>query len=173
MKKNLVLTGMMGVGKSTIGKKLAEKLNLKFKDIDRIIEKKEKKKIKGIFDQKGENYFRKIEKKITIEELKQRNSVISLGGGAFLNAAVRKEIENTSISFWLDLDPNSLLSRIKRINIKKRPLLERNNLEKTINQIYSERKKIYNKSNFRIKCKSLNINEILGKIEKLYENATH
>lgn len=173
MKKNLVLTGMMGVGKSTIGKKLAEKLNLKFKDIDKIIEKKEKKKIKDIFDQHGESYFRKVERKITIDELKQNSSVISLGGGAFLNAAIRKEIENTSISFWLDLDPTSLLSRIKRINIKKRPLLEKNNLENTINQMYSERKKIYNRSDYRIKCKSLKINEILEKIEKLYENANH
>ena len=173
MKKNLVLTGMMGVGKSTIGKKLAEKLNLKFKDIDKIIEKKEKKKIKDIFDQHGESYFRKVERKITIDELKQNSSVISLGGGAFLNAAIRKEIENTSISFWLDLDPSSLLSRIKRINIKKRPLLEKNNLENTINQMYSERKKIYNRSDYRIKCKSLKINEILEKIEKLYENANH
>ena len=173
MKKNLVLTGMMGVGKSTIGNKLAEKLNLKFKDIDKIIEKKEKKKIKDIFDQHGESYFRKVERKITIDELKQNNSVISLGGGAFLNAAIRKEIENTSISFWLDLDPSSLLSRIKRINIKKRPLLEKNNLENTINQMYSERKKIYNRSDYRIKCKSLKINEILEKIEKLYKNANH
>ena len=163
----------MGVGKSTIGKKLAEKLNLKFKDIDKIIEKKEKKKIKDIFDQHGESYFRKVERKITIDELKQNSSVISLGGGAFLNAAIRKEIENTSISFWLDLDPTSLLSRIKRINIKKRPLLEKNNLENTINQMYSERKKIYNRSDYRIKCKSLKINEILEKIEKLYENANH
>ena len=63
MKKNLLLTGMMGVGKSTIGKKLAKKLKLKFIDIDQIIEKKEKSKIKEIFIKKGENYFRKIEKK--------------------------------------------------------------------------------------------------------------
>ena len=55
---------MMGVGKSTIGKKLAENLNLKFKDIDKIIEKKEKKKIKDIFDQHGESYFRKIESQL-------------------------------------------------------------------------------------------------------------
>ena len=63
MKKNLLLTGMMGVGKSTLGKKLAKKLKLKFIDIDQIIEKKEKKTIKEIFEEKGEGYFRKIEKK--------------------------------------------------------------------------------------------------------------
>ena len=63
MKKNLVLTGMMGVGKSTIGKRLAKKLKLKFYDIDKIIEKKEKKTITEIFETKGQDYFRKIEKK--------------------------------------------------------------------------------------------------------------
>ena len=71
MKKNLVLTGMMGVGKSTIGKKLAKKLRLKFIDIDKIIEKKENKTIKEIFEKKSENYFRKIEKKTTLEMLKK------------------------------------------------------------------------------------------------------
>ena len=77
MKKNLVLTGMMGVGKSTIGKKLAEKLKLKFVDIDKIIEIKEKSTIKEIFENKGEHYFRKIEKEITLEKLKKSNLVIA------------------------------------------------------------------------------------------------
>ena len=71
MKKNLLLTGMMGVGKSTLGKRLAKKLKLKFVDIDEIIEAKEKNIIKKIFENKGENYFRKIEKTIILEELKK------------------------------------------------------------------------------------------------------
>ena len=71
MKKNLVLTGMMGVGKSTIGKKLAKRLKLKFVDTDHLIEIKEKSTIKEIFENKGENYFRKVEKKIIFEELKK------------------------------------------------------------------------------------------------------
>ena len=160
---------MMGVGKSTVGKKLAEKLKLKFVDIDKIIEKKEKSTIKEIFKKKGENYFRKTEKQITIDELKKNNSVIALGGGAFLNKLVRKEIKDSAVSFWLDLDPKSLLLRLK--NVEKRPLLNKENLEESINRIYSERKKIYNESNFRIKCNSENIGETIRKIIKLYESS--
>ena len=117
MKKNLILTGMMGVGKSTIGKILAKKLKLKFIDIDRVIETREKSTISEIFKKKGEIYFRKIEKKITLDQLKKNNSIIALGGGAFINTSIRREVKNTSISFWLDLDLENLLSRLK--NIKK------------------------------------------------------
>ena len=159
----------MGVGKSTIGKKLAKKLKLKFIDIDQIIEKKEKRTIKEIFENKSEGYFRKIEKKISLEELKKSNAVIALGGGAFMNSSIRKESKNLSISFWLDLDLKSLLIRLK--NVKKRPLLNQDSLEESVNKIYSERKKIYNKSNFRIKCNLMNVDQIVDKIVKLYENS--
>ena len=113
MKKNLVLTGMMGVGKSTVAKRLSKKLNLKFVDIDKIIEEKEKLRIKDIFKNKGENYFRKIEKTITLDILKKRNLVIALGGGAFINKSIRKEVNNNSISFWLDLNVKFIIPRIK------------------------------------------------------------
>ena len=169
MKKNLVLTGMMGAGKSTIGKKLAKKLKRKFIDTDKIIEIKEKKTIKEIFENKGENYFRKIEKKITLEELKKDNLVMALGGGAFINTSIRKEIKSSCLSFWLDLKVESLLNRLK--NVKKRPLLDKDNLKESIYKIYSERKKIYNKSDFRIKCNSKNTDRIINKIITLYENS--
>ena len=94
---------MMGVGKSTIGRALATRLKLEFIDIDKIVEIKEKSSIKEIFENKGEEYFRKIEKKISIEEIKKQNLVIALGGGAFLDSVVRKEVKNSCISFWLDL----------------------------------------------------------------------
>ncbi len=161
----------MGVGKSTIGKKLAKKLKLKFVDIDQIIEKKEKMTIKEIFENKGENYFRKTEKKISLEELKNSNTVIALGGGAFMEKSIRNGAKNLSISFWLDVSLQSLLIRLK--NVKKRPLLDKDNLKESIYKIYSERKKIYNKSDFRIKCDSKNTDQIVNKIIKLYENAAN
>ena len=158
----------MGVGKSTLGKKLAKKLKLKFIDIDQVIEKKEKMTIKEIFENKGENYFRKTEKKVSIEEIKKNNSVIALGGGAFMDSTIRREAKNSSITFWLDVSLDSLLARLR--NIKKRPMLNKDNLRESVNKIYSERKKIYNKSDFRIKCDSIDANQIIDKIIKIYEN---
>ena len=78
MNKNLILTGMMGVGKSTIGRMVAKKLKYSFIDIDKLIEAKEGCSINLIFKNKGENYFRRIENNITLQELKRNNSVISL-----------------------------------------------------------------------------------------------
>ena len=159
----------MGVGKSTIGKKLAKKLKIKFIDLDKIIEKRESNSIKDIFEIKGEDYFRKIEKKVALQELKKVNAVIALGGGAFLNKDIRKEVEESAVSFWLDLNMKSILKRLK--NSKKRPLLNRENLPQTVNKIYLERKKFYNQSKYRIKCNSMTINEIILKIVKLYESS--
>ena len=86
-----------------------------------------------------------------------------------MNKFIRKEAKNLSISFWLDLDLESLLIRLK--NVKKRPLLNQNNLRESVNKIYSERKKIYNKSDFKIKCSSMNTDQIVNKIIKLYESS--
>ena len=83
LKKNLVLTGMMGVGKTTIGKKLAERISYEFVDIDKLIESKEGFSITQIFKNKGESYFRKIENEITLKELKRDNLIISLGEELF------------------------------------------------------------------------------------------
>ena len=135
--KNLTLTGMMGVGKSTIGKILAKKLNYNFVDVDKLIEAREGSSISLIFKNKGENYFRKIEKEIAISEIKKKETVISLGGGAFLNSTIRKITKKLSISFWLDLPFEKLESRLKKS--RKRPLVNRNN-SASIKKIYFQKK---------------------------------
>ena len=97
------------------GKKLSKKLELKFIDIDQIIEQEEKTTIKEIFKNKGETYFRRIEKKITLEELKKNNLVIALGGGAFTSTTIRREIKNSCISFWLDLSLKLLIRNLNHL----------------------------------------------------------
>ena len=171
LEKNLILTGMMGVGKSTIGKKLAKKLNYKFIDIDRIIEAREGASISSIFKNKSENFFRKIESEIALQELRKNNSVISLGGGAFLNKLIRINVKKTSLSFWLDVNVDELVQRLKKT--QKRPLLYKKNINDTIKKIYLERKKIYNEADYKIKCSSLKSGEIVDKILRLYENSNN
>jgi shikimate kinase len=169
LNKNLTLTGMMGVGKSTIGKNLAKKLNYNFIDIDKLIETKERSSINLIFKNKSENYFRKIEHDITLQELKKNNSVISLGGGAFINKSIRASAKKTSITFWLDVHIDEL---VKRLNTtEKRPLLYKKKISDTIKKIYLERKKIYNEADYRIRCSFLTSKEIVDKILKLYEKS--
>ena len=169
MAKNLTLTGMMGVGKSTIGKNLAKKLKYNFVDVDKLIEAKEGSSINFIFKNKNEVYFRKVENEITLAELKKNDSVISLGGGAFLNNEIRKNTKKLSVSFWLDVPINELIKRLKKN--KKRPLLFKKNIEETVKKIYFVRKKIYNEADFRIKCNSLKSDEIVEKILNLYEKS--
>ena len=169
MGKNLTLTGMMGVGKSTIGKNLAKKLNYNFIDVDKIIEAKEGRSINSIFKNESESYFRKIENDITLAELKKRNSVISLGGGAFLNKSIRRSAKNFSISFWLDVPTYELTKRLR--NSRQRPLLFKKNIDETVKKIYFDRKKIYNEADYRIKCNSLKSEEIVNTILNLYEKS--
>ena len=169
MNKNLILTGMMGVGKSTIGAKLAKRLKFTFIDIDKIIEVEEGCSINGIFKTKGEIYFRKIENNITLQELKKKNSVISLGGGAFLNDSIRKYVKKFTLSFWLDINVGELIKRLERN--KKRPLLDKKNLDDTVKQIYLERKKTYSEADYKIKCDSFKPDKIVDKVLKLYEKS--
>ncbi len=169
MEKNLTLTGMMGVGKTTVGKRLAKKLKFKFIDIDKIIEKNEGQSINSIFKKKGEVYFRKIEKEITIIELKKTHSIISLGGGAFLNNSIRELTKKNSISFWLDASVETLISRLKKS--KNRPVLGKEKTNISIKEIYFERKKFYNQANYRIKCQKLTLKQIVEKILNLYEKS--
>ncbi len=91
-KRNICIIGLMGSGKSIIGKDLSKYLNFKFYDTDKEIELKTKKSINEIFEKDGESYFRKIEEKICLELLTKNNCIISLGGGSIINKNIRKAI---------------------------------------------------------------------------------
>ncbi|MBT3407772.1 shikimate kinase [Candidatus Woesearchaeota archaeon] len=165
-KKNLVFLGMMGSGKSSIGSLIAKKLQLNFIDIDNVIENELGLSIKKIFEIKGENYFRKFEKKTTLKKLKSSSTVISLGGGAFSNKEIRKEVIKNHISFWLNWSNDILLNRIK--NSKKRPLAF-NSSENEIIDLIKKRSNIYSKALYKIECDNLTKKEIVKEILKIYE----
>ena len=168
MKKNLVLLGMMGVGKSALGRIVAKKLNLEFIDTDLNIEKKYSMKIRKIFENKGEKFFRLEEEKEVLECLKKNKTVIALGGGAFMNKNIRDSILKNSLSFWLDLNLKTVNERVKWN--KKRPLLNHQNTEEIIKKLYSERKNIYKLAKYKINCDKIPKGKIVEKIIFFYEN---
>jgi len=167
VKKNLVLLGMMAVGKTTLGKIVAKNQRLEFIDTDLNIEKSNSMTIHEIFIKKGENFFRLEEKKEVLKSLKKNGCVIALGGGAFMNKIIRDAILKNSISIWLDVDIKILNKRVKWN--QKRPLLKKNNNKKKLSELYNERQNIYALADHRIECDKLNKNDIVKKITHLYE----
>ena len=166
IKENLVFLGMMGSGKSSIVSLIAKKLELNFIDIDSEIENELGISIKKIFDTKGEDYFRKFEEKITLKKLKLNPVVISLGGGAFMNKNIKKEVLKNHLSFWLNWNYKTLLNRIKYS--KKRPLAI-NAKDDELVRLIKKRSDIYSKALYEIKCDNLSKNEIVKKIVDIYE----
>ena len=163
IKKKIVLIGMMGSGKSTIGALLSKKMNMEFIDIDRKIETIEKQTISQIFKLKGEKYFRAIEVKtiLSLLDSKEKELVLSLGGGSFLEEKVRKNVKNNSLSFWLDWKPSTIIKRIKKSS--KRPLIQGLN-DQEIEKMMLDRNKYYAKSNYKIDCNNHKKSEIVDKI---------
>ena len=166
LKKNLVFLGMMGSGKSSVGFLVSKKLNVKFIDIDNIIENKTGMKISNIFQEKGENYFRNLEEKTTLKFLKTTNAVISLGGGGFINQKIRNEVLTNHFSFWLNWDSKIIIKKIK--NSKKRPIAF-NSTNKEIISLMKKRSQIYSEAKFKINCNKLTKNEIVKKVINIYE----
>ena len=153
--KNLVLIGMMGSGKSIIGSLLSENLNLEFNDVDKIIEKEAGFKISEIFKKEGENYFRKLEEKVTLQLLKSQNTIVSLGGGGFINKNIRNQVLKNHLSFWLNWKNSTLINRITKS--KKRPIAF-NLSDSELTELITERTKIYSKAQFKINCHKLKKN---------------
>jgi len=166
-KRNLVLVGMMGSGKSTIGRIIARKLQYDFIDIDNEIEKIEGKTISEIFIKKGEEYFRELEEKVVLYELNSKIKVISLGGGSFINKKIRNNIKKDHFSVWLKWNYDTLIERITKND--KRPLVKKLSKKNLINMI-KDRSVIYSEANIKIECENLSKKEIVNIILKAYEN---
>ena len=167
MKKNLVLLGMMAVGKTTLGKIVAKKQELEFIDIDANVEKKNLMTINEIFKKEGEKFFRIEEEKEVLKSLKKNNCVIALGGGAFMNKTIRENILKNAISIWLDVDISILNERVKW-NLKRPLLLKKENSQKILEELYDKRKEFYKLANHKIVCNKLVKEDVVEKIIALY-----
>ena len=162
-KKNICIMGLMGSGKTIIGKDLSKYLNLKFYDTDKVIELKVNKSINAIFKEEGETYFRQIEEKICLDLLNNDNCLISLGGGSIVNKKIRELITQNSYSIYLEVKLNNLVNRLK--SSKRRPLLNKNlNKKETLENLYKKRRKYFEKADFIVKNNN-NKFEVLEKIK--------
>ena len=155
---------MMGSWKSTIGKKLAQNMDMKFVDTDDAIEKIMSMKINEIFKKFGENRFREMESSYFIEKSKNRGYLFSTGGGIVLNKNNRNVLSNTGITILLEASIDELKRRIK--NTSKRPLLSNlNNIEEELENIWEKRKRFYYSSaDYIVKTDNLTPKIVLSKI---------
>lgn len=140
-KRSIVMVGMMGCGKTAIGRRLAQCLGLPFADADEEIEKAAGKSISEIFEDHGEAHFREGERKVIARMLGCGPQVLATGGGAFMNELTRQAIRENGISIWLKADLPVLLRRVGRRDT--RPLLRGDNPEATMKRLLQERSPIY------------------------------
>lgn len=147
-KRALVFVGLMGAGKSVIGKRVATMLHLPFYDSDREIEKASKMTIPELFKIYGESEFRALEQRVILNLIKKSPLVLATGGGAYINQDIRKAIHQNGISIWLKADLDILMQRVSKR--KTRPLLQTENPKETMQKLMEQRYPIYAKANLTI-----------------------
>ncbi len=160
--RNLYLIGMMGSGKSTTGKPLAEKLKYRYVDMDNVIEEVSHKSIKQIFTDDGENQFRDLENKILNEIGKLHSLVVSTGGG-IVTKTENWGVLHQGIVIWLNTSQERLLSRLRK-DPGSRPLIEAKQIELNIDRIIKERIKFYQEADLEILIDNENTEEVVNLI---------
>ncbi|MBV8510759.1 MAG: shikimate kinase [Xanthobacteraceae bacterium] len=160
--RSIVLVGMMGAGKSSIGRRLASDLNLPFVDADTEIESAAGMSIPEIFEAHGEPYFRSGEARVIARLLENGPQVLASGGGAFINPQTRELIRARGISVWLKADLDVLLRRIKRRS--DRPLLKTDDPERTLQRLIEERYPIYAEADVTIHSRDVSHEAIVADI---------
>ena len=141
LSKSIVLMGLMGSGKSAIGKILSEKIGVPLSDTDKIIEEEVGKTVNEIFCESGEKYFRQVEEKVVDRVLDETAHIISTGGGSILSPKTRKAIKSKSFSIWVQCDVNIISNRI--LHQEKRPLLKSEKIVDILTEKNKERVKFY------------------------------
>lgn len=144
----IVLVGLMGVGKSTVGKRLAHRLGLPFVDADNEIEEAAGMSIADIFAQFGEPYFRDGERRVIQRLIDGRPKVIATGGGAFVNDATRALILSDALAIWLDADIDVLVERVRRRDT--RPLLRGKDPATVLRELAAVRNPLYAQAHIRV-----------------------
>lgn len=166
--RSIVLVGMMGVGKSTIGRRMAVRLKLPFVDADTEIEAAAGMTIPEIFERHGEQHFRDGEVRVIARLLEGGPVVLATGGGAFMREETRSRIAAKAISIWLKADPDVIMRRVRRR--ADRPLLQTADPEGTVTRLLTEREPVYGKADLTIASREVPHDKIVEEsIEALHE----
>jgi len=162
-RRSVVLVGMMGVGKSSIGRRLATRLGIPFVDADAEIEKAAGMSISDIFARDGEAYFRSGEARVIARLLDSGPQVLATGGGAFMNEATRAAIKTKGVSIWLSAEFDVLMRRIaKRKN--ERPMLQTDDPEETLRQLIAMRDPVYALADLTVQSREVPHDSIVAEI---------
>lgn len=148
LRKSVVLVGLMGAGKSTIGRRLAQVLDVSFIDSDNEIIEAAGCSVSDIFDIHGEEIFRDLEQRIVLRLLDREPSIIATGGGSFMNANIRKAVKEKAISVWLKAELEVLVERVSRRNT--RPLLEKGDKREILGRLMQDRYPVYAEADLTI-----------------------
>jgi shikimate kinase len=161
--RTIVLVGLMGAGKTSIGRRLAEKMNLHFVDADHEIERAAGKSIPDIFAEHGEAHFRDGERKVIARLLENGKQVLATGGGAFMNEDTRSAIKQHAISIWLKADLQLLLKRVGKRG--GRPLLENNDPAEVLQSLIDKRYPVYAEADITVESADVQhtamVNEVI------------
>lgn len=160
--RTIVLVGLMGAGKSTIGKRLATRLNLPFVDADTEIEKAADLTIPEIFARHGEAYFRAGEVRVVARILESGPQILATGGGAYMNPETRARIAERGISVWLKADLDVLMKRVRRRN--DRPLLKADDPEAVLRRLMDERYPVYAEASVTVMSREAAHDEIVDDV---------
>lgn len=153
----VVLVGLMGAGKSTVGRRLANLLETRFVDVDEEIERAADRSIAEIFAEHGEAYFRDGERRVIARVMSEACGVIATGGGAFVDPATRALILDRAIAVWLDCDIDTLVERTSRRDT--RPLLREGDPHETLTKLKSQRETVYAEAPLRVETGTAPHNE--------------
>jgi shikimate kinase len=166
-KRSVVLIGMMGAGKSTIGRRMAARLRLPFTDADTEIEAAAGMSIPDIFETHGEPHFRDGEARVIARLLESGPAVIATGGGAFMREETRGRIRDKAVSIWLKANAEIIMKRVRRRS--DRPLLQNADPEGTVNRLLGEREPVYGTADLTILSRDVPHDKIVDEcIEALH-----
>jgi shikimate kinase len=160
--RSIVLVGLMGAGKSTIGRRLAQKLNLPFVDADAEIERAAGKSVEDIFRDHGENSFREGERRVIARLLESGPQVLATGGGAFMNEETRHNIARNGIAVWLKADISLLMKRVRRRD--NRPLLKSENPEAVMQRLIEQRYPVYGQAHITVESRDIPHSSIVSDV---------